>query len=266
MKTLRLILISFGFAAGCVPAVLAAAPMRLFEIAVTRFTRTDDGRAKLELGHLRANAQFRAAESFSVAVPPGMPEAAWGKAVISSEAWTAYQALGAQAVANFERVNHGQPHVIAGIPHYEVEASPSANLNVAPVINLSTRGRLTAGTVPSLIGGFVVEGEPGLTRHVLIRAIGPGLAAFGVTDAAPDPYVSLTKRTTTFSFNDNWSGRADADEIERVAAQVGAFPLARGSRDAAILAELTPGDYTASVVTEGASAGGTALLEIYILP
>jgi hypothetical protein len=33
-----------------------------------------------------------------------------------------------------------------------------------------------------------------------------------------------------------------------------------------LLVELTPGAYTASVTTAENSAGGTALLEIYILP
>ncbi len=39
------------------------------------------------------------------------------------------------------------------------------------------------------IGGFIVTGSA--SKHVLIRAIGPSLADFGVPDALPDPVLEL---------------------------------------------------------------------------
>lgn len=267
MKSFRSLLFLLSLVVGLASRASALnASFRLFEIAVTRFSPLADGRARLEYGHLGANAQVSIYASHDVAMPPGMPETAMGKLLVSSEAWFAFQSLGPQAVANFERVNRGVPHVIAGIPHYEVEAHASPQLDVARVINLSTRGQIAPGQVPTLVGGFVIEGEPNTTRRVLIRAIGPSLAQFGVSQPAADPFLFIQKGGTTYHFNGNWGERFDADAIEQTSAQVGAFPIARNSKDAALLVELPRGAYTASIVTEGNTAGGTALLEIYVLP
>ena len=241
-----------------------AAAFRLKEISVTRFSPAAEGRAKLELGLLSARGDFRVTETHDVATPPRTGAEAFGRFLVSSEAWFAFQSLGAQSVANFERLNNGVPITVAEIPHYAVAPSPEARLDQGDVVNLSTRGMVAPGTVPTLIGGFVIEGE---TRRVLVRAIGPSLAAFGVTDAVADPFLYIQKSTTTIRFNGNWGASLDADEIARVSAEAGAFPLERSSKDAALIVELPPGNYTASVVSESApTTGGTALLEIYILP
>lgn len=267
LRSFRLCLLALvALAALNVSTAVAAAPFRLFEIAVTRFSRLPDGRAQLDYAQLSANGRLRITDSYNVGMPPGMPEAALGKNVVSTEAWFAFQSLGSQAVANFDRINNGTPHVIAGILFYEVAANPAARLDVADLVNLSTRGHVATGNVPSLTSGFVIQGERGITRRVLIRAIGPSLAAFGVTDAVADPFLSLQKSNQTLFFNSSWGDRHDADEIAAAAAQVGAFPLARTSKDAAFVIELEPGAYTASVFTENNSAAGTALLEIYVLP
>lgn len=255
-----------AFAALNVSTAFAAAPFRLFEIAVNRWTQLPEGRAQLDYVLLGAGGRVRVTESFNVALPAGMPAAALGKFVVTSEAWFAFGSLGAQAVANFDRLNNGLPHVIAGIPFYEVAPSANARLNVAEVVNLSTRGHVATGKISSLTGGFVIHGDREISRRVLIRAIGPSLAPFGVTDAVADPYLSLQQGNMPLFFNGDWGSRYDADEIAAAAAQVGAFPLARDSKDAAFIIELPPGAYTASVFTENNSAAGTALLEIYLLP
>ena len=54
----------------------------------------------------------------------------------------------------------------------------------------------------------------------------------------------------------------DALEIARLSAVAGAFPLVTGSGDAALLARLEPGNYTAQV-NGAAGETGVALLEIY---
>jgi hypothetical protein len=241
----------------------AAAPFRLFELAATRFSAEADGRAKLEYGLLNSLEQFRVTETFQVAMPPGMPAAALGKLLVSSEAWFAFQSLGPQALANFERINNGVPHIVAGIPHYEVAVSSNAISTVGKVVNLSTRGTVARGSVPSLIGGFVIAGQ---AQRVLIRAIGPGLGQFNVSGALPDPFLSIQRGNLALYFNGGWGTRPDADEIAQTAVEVGAFPLARSSEDAALLVELPPGAYTAGVVSESGTNAGEALLEIYVLP
>jgi hypothetical protein len=245
-------------------AAQAAAPFRLFDLPVSRFTRLDDGTTRLEQAMLNAKGEVRVTGTFIVTTPPRTSDAAFGRLLVSSEAWFAYQALGPQALANFNRLNDGVPVTVGGIPHYVVGEDTAARLNVGQVINLSTRGVVGPDASSALVGGFVIEGE---WRRVLIRAVGPSLGAFGVTDALADPVVQLQRGTLPLYVNSDWGQRPDADELERTAAEAGAFPLSRGSKDAALLVELPPGNYTASVASESVPAtGGTALLEIYVLP
>ena len=96
---------------------------------------------------------------------------------------------------------------------------------------------------------------------MLVRAIGPGLAAFGVTDVLPDPRLEVRDATTRIAENDNWEAG-----LAPVFAQTGAFALTAGSRDAALVLTLTAGrSYTAQVSGAGV-ATGEALVEIYEVP
>ncbi len=134
----------------------------------------------------------------------------------------------------------------------------------SPFINLSTRGRVGAGD-NVMIAGLVIDGpEP---KHVLVRAVGPGLSALGVADALPDPaLVIFDSSHNVAAANDNWGDDPAVAAIVAASEQVGAFALAPGSRDAAVLVTLEPGAYT--VVADGVGgAQGVALVEAYeVLP
>jgi hypothetical protein len=111
--------------------------------------------------------------------------------------------------------------------------------------------------------GFAVggPGSNGSSKRLLLRAVGPSLAAFGVAPVAGDPSLQLDAfpSGTMLAQNDNWSGD---QTVTAVGAQVGAFPLASaGSLDAALVATEVPGTYTA--VTGNAGAAGQLLAEIY---
>ena len=125
----------------------------------------------------------------------------------------------------------------------------------ARLVNISTRGQV--GTdADILIGGFVVGGG---TKTVLVRAIGPGLAGFGVAGTLADPTLSIFNSAgTVVASNDNWNAPDAA-----TSAQVGAFPLTAASRDAVIVATLPPGSYTAQISGLGTTRTGVALLEVY---
>ncbi len=262
-RFLRAGLLSIAVAAWVVVAE-AAVPFRLFELPVSRFTRLDDGTTRLEHAMFSAKREVRVVETFVIGTPPRTSDAAWGQLIVSTEAWFAYQALGAQALANFHRLNQSVPVTVGGILYYLFGDAPEAHLNVGDVVNLSTRGTVGAGDTPTLVGGFVIVDQ---WRRVLIRAVGPSLAPFGVSDAVADPVLQLFRGNLSLYINRDWGQRPDADELARVAAAAGAFPLPPGSKDAALLVELPPGNYTASVTSESTPAtGGTALLEIYILP
>ncbi len=124
-------------------------------------------------------------------------------------------------------------------------------------VNVSTRGFAGAGD-QTLIAGFVVPS--GQTQTVLIRGVGPTLTGLGVGGALADPVLEVYKQgaTTPFETNDNWSGTQAAT----LATKVGAFPLAAGSADAALVMNLEPGGYTVQVKGKG-TATGVAIVEVY---
>jgi hypothetical protein len=147
---------------------------------------------------------------------------------------------------------------------YDVTAN--ASVPTKQLVNLSTRGVVGVGT-DALIGGFVVSGDE--PKRILIRAVGPGLSTYGVTDVLMDPVLTLyNDKGSMIAANDNWSAQvapATEADIQAAASATGAFPLASGSGDSALVLTLEPGAYTA-VVTGVANTGGNALVEVYELP
>jgi hypothetical protein len=124
----------------------------------------------------------------------------------------------------------------------------------ARLVNISTRVAL-GGAAGTPISGFVLSGNG--QRTLLARAVGPTLAAFGVTNALADPKVSLVANGATLAANDNW---LPTDAV--VMAGTGAFALASGSKDSALVYALTPGAYTLPV-TAADNGTGVVLLEVY---
>jgi hypothetical protein len=128
--------------------------------------------------------------------------------------------------------------------------------------NLSAR--TVAGTgADALIAGFVVNGT--LPKRLLLRAAGPTLAAFGVGNSLADPRLVLRplNSDTIVAANDDWGGTA---ALKAAFASVGAFPFAADdARDAALVLELPPGAYTATVSGKD-NTTGVALVEVYELP
>jgi len=127
----------------------------------------------------------------------------------------------------------------------------------ARLVNISARTAVGTGE-NVLIAGFIIRDQ---SRTVLIRAIGPTLGTdFNVPGVLADPKLELYSGQTKLSDNDNWSA-ADAVRFS----QVGAFALPAGSKDSVIVAQLSPGAYTA-VVSGVGSTTGVALVEVYELP
>ena len=128
-------------------------------------------------------------------------------------------------------------------------------------MNLSIRARVQTGD-GAIIGGFVLEGPA--YKRMLIRAVGPTLGAFGVTDALADPVVTIYSGHTKVVTNDDWSS-AGAATVTAASASVGAFALPDGSRDSGLLVTLPSGTYTVEVSGKN-DTEGVALLEIYAVP
>jgi hypothetical protein len=124
----------------------------------------------------------------------------------------------------------------------------------ARLLNIATRTQVggAAGT-PAL--GFVVRGAA--TPRILVRAVGPGLAPFGITQWLADPQLTLISGGAKVASNDNWQA---VDGATMTA--VGAFSLPSGSKDSAIVASLPAADYSAPLAS-GDGKTGVGLLEVY---
>lgn len=134
--------------------------------------------------------------------------------------------------------------------------------NTGRVANMSVRARVGTGD-SILIPGIVVGGTD--ARTLLIRAIGPTLAGYGVAGALADPRLALfTNSGTQLAVNDDWS-TPNGSQISSFGAQVQAFALPAGSKDAAFLITLSPGTYTAQVSGVNDTTG-VCLVEVYEIP
>ena len=108
-----------------------------------------------------------------------------------------------------------------------------------------------------MIGGFFLGGTE--SKRVLVRAIGPSLAAANVPNFLADPILELHDGNGgTIAFNDDWKDTQQTD-IE----QTGIPPS--DNRESAILSPLAPGNYTA-ILRGKSNATGNALVEVYNLP
>jgi len=134
------------------------------------------------------------------------------------------------------------------------------------LVNFSFRGTLgPAGTDQAMAGGFVV-GAGG--RVVLLRAVGPALALFGLTNAVARPQLELFDSAgRSMAIAVAWSAASYDTMAELLTATrlVGAFQLSSGSEDQALPAFL-PGGACACIVTNRGFQGGVALLEGYEVP
>ncbi len=135
-----------------------------------------------------------------------------------------------------------------------------AQVPEAYLTNLSTRINLKAENPGNLVAGLVISGtEP---MDVLIRAVGPSLADYGVSSPLENPSFRIfDQNAEVIGSNDDW-GSAYPDTIRSVAAELGAFALREDSTDAAAMVTLAPGAYTVHVERR-ANTAGTVLLEVY---
>ena len=136
-------------------------------------------------------------------------------------------------------------------------ATSPGSASLARLSNLSTRARVTADN--PLLTGFAITGTG--DRTVLVRAVGPGLTDFGVTGALEAPLLRLYDATGNVLVEN--TGWASAPALTQAAAISGAFPLATGHADSAVLVSLAPGNYSLQVLDSRSTNGGVALAEIY---
>ncbi|MEY4686168.1 MAG: hypothetical protein RIR76_191 [Verrucomicrobiota bacterium] len=199
----------------------------------------------------------------------------WGDGTVPATAFSEVGAFPFTSVRSRDAAIY-QPALLAGDYTVELGDKGGSSGDVIAELYDSTPGTAFTGTTPRLINvsvrqsisetsklvaGFVIGGTT--ARTVLIRAIGPGLAVFGVPETMPDPGLKLlSTNSTLIGANDNWGGTA---QLTAASAAVGAFAVTNpSSNDAMLLITLPAGEYTTEVTGKG--AGGAALVEVYEVP
>lgn len=139
-------------------------------------------------------------------------------------------------------------------------------LVVGELMNLSLRARTGPGDA-TVIAGFVVVDPQNFDRpvKVLLRAVGPTLAASGISHPLENPVLTVyNSKGEIVASNDNWStttAGASSTEIATATKTVGAFDLPPSSQDAALLLDLPAGAYS----MHATGGTGVVLLEIYLV-
>jgi outer membrane protein assembly factor BamB len=174
----------------------------------------------------------------------------------------------AYAISAVTAAHTGTYTVTVSGPQGSLTSTPAVISVEAPVAsrltNLSVRTGAGTGA-QTLTVGFALAGNG--EKPILIRAIGPSLASFGVTGALADPQLQLFSGANLVATNDNWatpaSGGASQAALAAAFAATGAFSLSPASLDAAVLRTVSPGSYTAQIAGSGSAPTGLALAEIY---
>ena len=145
---------------------------------------------------------------------------------------------------------------------YYVRILPSAAVAQTNLGNISTRSLVQTGE-HVMIGGFIVQGTG--TKRVIIRAIGPELTQFGITDVLANPRLELYNGTgALIGTNDDWQTTIIGGVITRnQVSDIQNSGLApTEANESAIIADLQPGNYTA-IVRGVNDTTGVALVEVY---
>ena len=134
-------------------------------------------------------------------------------------------------------------------------AQASRFVNFSVVTSVDTPHAETA--IDFAVGGAGTSGE----KPILVRAVGPSLARFGIANRNPAVSVQLFSGAAKTGENDRWGGQASVVEAT---ARVGAFPLiADDSSDAAMLINAATAAHNTIKISGRGSATGVVLAELY---
>jgi uncharacterized delta-60 repeat protein len=135
-----------------------------------------------------------------------------------------------------------------------VDAYDMSAASPAKLANIATRGLIQGGD-KLMIAGFIVQNAP---VTAVIRAIGPSLSAFGITNALADTTLQLRDvNGVIVRENDNWKTDQKA-ELENTGLQP------TDDLEAALVETIQPGQYTAQVRGKNDSSG-IGVVQVYFL-
>jgi streptogramin lyase len=132
---------------------------------------------------------------------------------------------------------------------YDISAASTARL-----ANIATRG-LIQPSDKLMIAGFIVQNAP---VRVVVSALGPSLAAFGISNALPDTTLQLRDQNGSIvRENDDWMTDQKA-ELQATGLQP------TNNLEAALVQTIPPGQYTAQVRGKPETTG-TGVVQVFFL-
>jgi hypothetical protein len=190
---------------------------------------------------LAANDNWRDTQEQELKATTIPPNSDYDSAIVRSPAPGAYTAVLA---------GKGLTTGVGLVEVYDLDIAADSKL-----ANVSTRGRVDQGD-DVLICGTIVVGSG--STSVIFRALGPSLLQFGVSNALLDPVLELHDgQGATIATNDDWQ------DTQKDAIQATSIPPS-DPKEAAILRDLSPGNYTAVVKGKNNSTG-VAVVDAYQL-
>jgi len=135
-----------------------------------------------------------------------------------------------------------------------VDAFDLSTGSAARLANIATRGLVQPGD-GLMIAGFIVQNG---AIQVVVRAIGPSLVQFGISNALPDTTLQLRDQQGAIVLeNDDWR-TSQQQELESLGLQP------THDLEAALVATIQPGQYTAQVRGKG-QATGIGVVQVYFI-
>lgn len=256
---------------GLVVTALVVSAYAQLTVPASRFTAGANNTYTYDLGSYTSGGQFLVSFAnlpIGGSISNAVLSQITGKPVIKQTDWLRGSVIYAPRFSVSQTT-----YDVAGVPYLILSVGSGTNPGGGPtgggtttatakLINISTRAVIAAGG--NLNPGFVISGTG--KKTVLVRGVGPGLAALGVTGTLADPTLTVYAGTATVGTNDNWSSdTTQATALRTAFTATGAFSLPNGSKDAAMLLTLDPGTYTA--IAKGADGGGgDMIIEVYDVP
>jgi hypothetical protein len=173
------------------------------------------------------------------------------------------------ALSEVERYLRGDPlslpsnvFFLRGYPIAMELRSEFPTARTATLANISDRGYVGTGN-ESKITGFVIEGET--PRSVVVRALGPTLARFGVANALANPRLEVYRGSEKIAENDDWNtGNLNRPHVTVMPGTPPFSLIPNDDREPALELSLPPGAYTI-VVTGAGGSTGVVLTEVHTL-
>lgn len=133
--------------------------------------------------------------------------------------------------------------------------------------NTSALVTLGAGQTSATVG-FAVSTPAGQAQaYELIRAVGPSLVPFGISNPVSQPHIKIFNSAGQYIAPPLGVAYAETPNWPVIFSLVGAFPLTGHELQftSYYVAPLPDGTYTVQV-SDDSGKGGTVLIEVYLLP